>query len=443
LIGFDSNDVVAWQLATRLRPWVSKCRDTILATRLPPRPATLRLQAWAQPERATELLERAWSLARQRLRRGADEYAAPLLDLATRELASLYRQQKRFDDVERCWRALAEDTRDAEAVLSLLGLLLERNQHQRVEAEWNRYRHALEGDARGLYVLARVAAAQGDKERERGLVSTALSLWPQDPDRHYATGNYLQQRGWLEWAAGEFERVLDITRNEGGLQSHQFSARLRLASIYGHRRQRDKEAEQLENAIHIYEAMQQRGEGGEAAALLVRDLKCRLLLIEAEKQEKAGDAKMQEKTLREALKLWPHHPDAVIALVALQRKRGAKEEAAALVETARAHFLAEIKKQADVAENYNNLAWLLANTDSHLEEARQLSHKSLELSPDNAAYLDTLAEVYLRLGQPQRAVELQKQAVELEPESLDLLERLKKFEAAAAAKPPIPHSKPQ
>ena len=41
-------------------------------------------------------------------------------------------------------------------------------------------------------------------------------------------------------------------------------------------------------------------------------------------------------------------------------------------------------------------------------------------------HLDTLAEVHLRLGQPARAVEFQKQAIELEPESLDLTERLKK-----------------
>ncbi|MBM3890830.1 MAG: tetratricopeptide repeat protein [Verrucomicrobia bacterium] len=188
--------------------------------------------------------------------------------------------------------------------------------------------------------------------------------------------------------------------------------------------------------------MQQRGDGGEAAAMLIRDLKCRLLLIEAEKLEKAANAKAQEKALREALKLWPHHPDAAIALVGLLRKRGANEEATALVEAARAHFQKAIAEQADAAENYNNLAWLLANTDSRLDEARQLSHKSLELAPDNAAYLDTLAEVYLRLGQPQRAVELQKQAVELEPESLDLLDRLRKFEAAAT-KLQTPNSKPQ
>jgi Tfp pilus assembly protein PilF len=169
----------------------------------------------------------------------------------------------------------------------------------------------------------------------------------------------------------------------------------------------------------------------------IRDLKCRLLLIEAEKQEKAADSKAQEKALRDALKLWPHHPDALISLVGLLRKRGANEEATALVESARSHYQKAIAEQADEAENYNNLAWLLANTDSRLEEARQLSHKSLELAAEGSrpAYLDTLAEVYLRLGQPQRAVELQKQAVELEPESLDLVDRLKKFEAAAKAKP--------
>ena len=139
--------------------------------------------------------------------------------------------------------------------------------------------------------------------------------------------------------------------------------------------------------------------------------------------------------MREVLKLSPNHPDAVIALVGLLRKRDAAQEAAALVQSAGEHYRARIAEQPDDAEGYNNLAWLLANTDTSLDEALRLSNKSLELQPDTAAYLDTLAEVHLRLGKPARAVELQKQAIELEPESLDLTERLKKFEAAAKAKP--------
>ena len=139
--------------------------------------------------------------------------------------------------------------------------------------------------------------------------------------------------------------------------------------------------------------------------------------------------------MRETLKLTPNHPDAVIALVELLRKRGAAQEAAELVKASSESYRARINEQPDDAEGYNNLAWLLANTDTSLDEARKFSNKSLEIQPDTAAYLDTLAEVHLRLGQPARAVEFQKQAIELEPESLDLTERLKKFEAAAKAKP--------
>ncbi len=80
------------------------------------------------------------------------------------------------------------------------------------------------------------------------------------------------------------------------------------------------------------------------------------------------------------------------------------------------------------------VASVTANPVLFKDEARRLSQKALELAPDSAAYLDTLAEIHLRLGQPVRAVEFQKQAVELEPESLDLAERLKKFEAAAKGK---------
>jgi len=160
------------------------------------------------------------------------------------------------------------------------------------------------------------------------------------------------------------------------------------------------------------------------------------LLLNANRFGKTGNLAAQEKALRETLKLTPNHPDAVIALVELLRKRGTTREAAELVRTSSEFYRARIVEQPDDSEGYNNLAWLLANTDTSLEEARKLSQKSLEIQPNTAAYLDTLAEIHLRLGKSAQAVEFQKQAIELEPESLDLVERLRKFEAAAAkAKP--------
>lgn len=435
LIAYEPNEAVAWQLAVRLRPWISKCRAAILATHLPPRPATLRLLAWAKPDRAVERMEQAWAMARERLKAGADSDSAVLLNLITTELTTLYRVRKRFDAIETCWRQVVDETKDPNAALSLMALLIERNQPQRVEAEWKRCADWLAGDPRALYLLARAAGARGDEQQEKDFTATARSLAPHDPEQHLLVGNYLMQRRWLDWAAAEFQRVLDTTSTDERDRAFEISARLRLADICAHRRQPDKEAEQLETAIHLYEVFQERSGAGGVISDQINNLKCRVLLIEAARHEKAGKPPAQEKALREVLKLSPNHPDAVIALVGLLRKRGAAQEAAALVRSAGEHYRARIAEQPDDAEGYNNLAWLLANTDTSLDEALRLSSKSLELQPDTAAYLDTLAEVHLRLGQPSRAVELQKQAIELEPESLDLTERLKKFEAAAKAKP--------
>ncbi len=431
LIAYEPSERVAWQMAARLRPWISKCRDTILAAHLPQRPAALRLLAWAQPERAIERMEQAWAMAHQRQKTGADEDSADLLNEVATDLVALYRAQKRYDAVETCWRQVANDTKDPNAVLNLMAWLAEHNQPGRVEVEWKRYADGLAGDARALYILARAAGARGESQQERDFAATARSLSPQDPEQHLVVGVYLVQQHWLNWAASEFGRVLEMVGADERDRAFEITARLRLADIHAHRRQSDKEAEQLETAMHLYEAFQQRTGGGGAITDQINNLKCRLLLIEAERQGQAGHAEAREKALCETLKLAPNHPDAVIALVEVFRKRGAVQEAADLVKSCSEFYRAQIAELPDEAENYNNLAWLLANTGAHLQEALKCSHKSLELQPDTAAYLDTLAEVYVRLGQPERAIEFQKQAVGLEPENLDLAGRLAKFEAAA------------
>ena len=424
LIAYEPNDAVAWQHTTRLKAAIPKCKEQLSAAKLPERPATLRLRSWVEPQQANQFMEKAVELSRRRVKIGANENAMQLLEWATLELTALYRSQKRFADVERCWRRQADENHDANAALELMISFLDRGQPQQVEAEWKRYSELLAGDSRAMYVVARAAAMKGDRDLERDLVATARSLRANEPDKHFLVGRYLMRRGWLEWAAGEFQDVL--LRLPMSFETHYL-----LASIYEHRRDKEKELAALETALHLKEAQVQKGEGGEEAVENVKDLKCRLLLREAQRHRLARDVPAQEKALREAFALWPHHPDVVIALVELLRVRGERQEAAAIVEAARSHFRAAIERQPDAAQDYNNLAWLLANVEMHLDEARQLSLKSLELAPGTAAYLDTLAEVSLRSGQPLRAVEYQKQAVELEPESLDLGERLKKFEEAA------------
>lgn len=78
----------------------------------------------------------------------------------------------------------------------------------------------------------------------------------------------------------------------------------------------------------------------------------------------------------------------------------------------------------------NSLAWLMSRTHRELDEALDLSKEAVKRSPDNAAYLDTLAEVYFHLKNRDKAVELQKKALEhvRNPDRKFMQERLKRFQ---------------
>jgi tetratricopeptide (TPR) repeat protein len=82
----------------------------------------------------------------------------------------------------------------------------------------------------------------------------------------------------------------------------------------------------------------------------------------------------------------------------------------------------------------NNLAWTYAELEQRLPRALTLSTRAVKMEPDNAVYLDTYAEVCLRLGQRERAVAILRQALELNPaDSADhdyLQGQLTRFRAA-------------
>ena len=81
----------------------------------------------------------------------------------------------------------------------------------------------------------------------------------------------------------------------------------------------------------------------------------------------------------------------------------------------------------------NNLAWVYAMQGIHLDEALRYSRRSLRLSPDRPTYLDTLAELFFKNGDHDRALKIIRYAISLTPENGDpelrdhLQNQLKKF----------------
>jgi tetratricopeptide (TPR) repeat protein len=84
---------------------------------------------------------------------------------------------------------------------------------------------------------------------------------------------------------------------------------------------------------------------------------------------------------------------------------------------------------------HNNLAWVSARCHRRLDNALQHALRAVELDPDNAAYLDTLAEAHFHLGDRDAAVRHSRRAVELQPQDATLKEQFRRFEQAPLPEP--------
>lgn len=79
----------------------------------------------------------------------------------------------------------------------------------------------------------------------------------------------------------------------------------------------------------------------------------------------------------------------------------------------------------------NELAWLCARCGQRLTEALDLANRAVAAEPENAAFLDTLAEVHFRLGNAAEAVRLETRALELEPGDAFMTKQLERFKSGA------------
>lgn len=83
------------------------------------------------------------------------------------------------------------------------------------------------------------------------------------------------------------------------------------------------------------------------------------------------------------------------------------------LETASALYRGVLELVPRDPASLNNLAWIL--TQQGKQGALEMSEKAVELVPKSGAYKDTLAEIHARAGRLDRAIPLQRQAVELAP----------------------------
>jgi len=87
-----------------------------------------------------------------------------------------------------------------------------------------------------------------------------------------------------------------------------------------------------------------------------------------------------------------------------------------------------------LAGPYNDLAWIYAEQNIHLDRALDLVDRALVLEPDNYAFLDTKAEVLYRLGRIEEAVAIAETLVREDSSNAYSREQLDKFKSGLTEK---------
>ena len=104
------------------------------------------------------------------------------------------------------------------------------------------------------------------------------------------------------------------------------------------------------------------------------------------------------------------------------RKHGAAGEADALYRRMLEQHEVFCRDFPHSGTYHNDLAWLAANLDRDLDKALAHAQRAVELEPQSAGILDTLAEVHFRRGNRAEAVRLAKRCLEMEPDGAALSE---------------------
>jgi tetratricopeptide (TPR) repeat protein len=92
------------------------------------------------------------------------------------------------------------------------------------------------------------------------------------------------------------------------------------------------------------------------------------------------------------------------------------------------HFDNHLAKQPDDTEALNNVAWLCAIVRQDLERATHRARQAVNLRPNTAAYMDTLAELEFVQGNHAAAVDWMKRCLKISPDLPYFQAQLKRFE---------------
>jgi tetratricopeptide (TPR) repeat protein len=295
-----------------------------------------------------------------------------------------------------------------------------------------RFADQFQQDAYLMYTLAQARLAQGDEKVANEMAEAALAMNEGDVQAHYYVFMPLQRRHWVRWAEQELRKTIEIgpPTNVYVIASRSF-----LADMLHDRGDEQAAVEIIRSAVESMDANIKADRASDNRRLELSKFKARMHYYHACQLASPGEKAERVQHLLDAAEQDPTDADVLIALYRTADLEPAlREKTMAWINAAATEFRRRIQQEPEEETFYNQLAWLIANTEGDFDEALHCSQKSLELRPNDPGLLDTLARCYFALGDLDNAVKHQAKAVSLNPHSGLMTRQLALFREALANK---------
>jgi hypothetical protein len=407
------------------------------------RPTARWLRAWLQPADDPRAFERRWTgliEAEQQVLRQTPAQTTPQI------VAALWRFQsvelKKRGENEAADRALqrmiAPENVKIDSLQESLDALVEQKAWPVAAMLLARYPGPVSADPLLMYTYAETKAEQGQTAEAGELAGRAFRLNPgKDPSQvllHKFVADKLAQRGLFPWAKREYEYLLQQ-------KFEQYDVRIIWDySVILHEQGDDLRAAEVIESISDAKLTQRINR--DALPISSPEILSQKYYYFACHWLSRNDPVKQREALEKAFLT---EPGNVEVLIAYYRLPGTAPEVKRQIREQIGQKAAELREavalQPGYHLNYNEYAWLVANTEGNLDEALRFSQESLKIirkSPElieyTGGYLDTLARVHYARGEYAAAVTVQTQALRLDPHSPQIAKQLALFQKALKKK---------
>jgi tetratricopeptide (TPR) repeat protein len=284
------------------------------------------------------------------------------------------------------------------------------------------------------YALSRMYGRMGDAAKAEAAQKAAFAGSGTRMQR-YDVGDFLCEHGWNDLAEAELQAYLKMDSPDEGIETREADANvhLRLASIAIEKDDDETAAHEKEQAMLLLpdgEPLTKEDGAGHRWTVPPNAVWAEIYWRYLRAAISAHNDSDANRRIEQLLHLHPTDPDIAIEVVPLLRQRGRKVDADLMFQWAYDDMKKDLDSDPGDPEKLNGIAWLCAKCDRDLPDALVWAQKAASLAPDNAAILDTEAEVNFHLGHADESIRLESEALAIEPGDDFMKSQLARFKAA-------------